>query len=319
MAGIKDIAKKAGCSISTVSYALNDSPKVTEETRKRILQIAKELDYIPNGAARMLRAKETKIIGCFLADYSGSFYGRLLFGIREVLNHAGYELIVCSGEKSRRLLLERMMDGAIILDESFIDKDLLSYADLGHKLVLLDRELFHENIATVLLDNKTGAELATEALLKQTIAKLYIVSGPKGSYDAQQRLEATKTLLSTVGTVPSVEITGNFTKEAGARAATQILNEYDGSPVGIFCLNDEMAIGIYDGLRDSKLAIGKDVFVVGFDNTELANYMVPRLTSIEYSMSRWGRTATKNLLQLLTDATVSQEKLRVKLAQGDSC
>ena len=319
MAGIKDIAKKAGCSISTVSYALNGSPKVTEETRERILQIAKELDYVPNGAARMLRAKETKIIGCFLADYSGSFYGRLLFGIREVLNNAGYELIVCSGEKSRRLLLERMMDGAIILDESFSDQDLLSYADLGHKIVLLDRELSHENIATVLLDNKAGAELAVEALLKHAPEKIYLVSGPKGSYDARQRLNAAKTFLSTVDTSLTVEIEGNFTKAAGLNAATQILNQYDGSVVGVFCLNDEMAIGIYDGLKESHLTIGKDVFVVGFDNTELANYMIPRLTSIEYSMSRWGRTATQNLLQLLTDTKVPQEKLRVKLAEGGSC
>jgi len=319
MAGIKDIAKKAGCSISTVSYALNGSPKVTEETRERILQIAKELDYVPNGAARMLRAKETKIIGCFVGDYSGSFYGRLLSGIREVLNDAGYELIACSGERSRRLLLERMMDGAIILDRSFTDKDLLNYAELGHKMVILDREIIHENIVTVLLDNKTGAELATEALLKQTISKLYIVSGPKISYDAQERLNAAKTFVSTSDTIPSVEIAGNFTKESGVDAATQILNEYDGHPVGVFCLNDEMAIGIYDRLRDSKLTIGKDVFVVGFDNIELANYMVPRLTSINYSMSRWGRTATQNLLQLLAGVKAPQEKLSVKLTQGGSC
>ena len=319
MAGIKDIAKKAGCSISTVSYALNGSPKVTEETRERILQIAKELEYVPNGAARMLRAKETKIIGCFVGDYSGSFYGRLLSGIREVLNDAGYELIACSGERSRRLLLEGMMDGAIILDRSFTDEDLLNYAELGHKLVILDRELSHDNIVTVLLDNKTGAELATEALLKQAISKLYIVSGPKISYDAQERLNAAKTFVSTSSQIPSVELTGNFTKEAGVNAATQILSEHDGTPVGVFCLNDEMAIGIYDGLKETELAVGKDVFVVGFDNIELANYMNPRLTSINYSMSRWGRIATQNLLQLLAGTKAPQEKLSVKITQGGSC
>ena len=319
MAGIKDIAKKAGCSISTVSYALNGSSKVTEETRARILQIAKDLDYVPNGAARMLRAKETKIIGCFVGDYSGSFYGRLLFGIREVLNDAGYELIACSGEKSRRLLLEGMMDGAIILDRSFTDEDLLNYAELGHKLVILDRELTHDNIVTVLLDNKTGAELAIEALLKRAISKLYIVSGPKISYDAQERLNATKTFLADGHIVPAIEITGNFTKESGVLAATQILSEHNGSPVGVFCLNDEMAIGIYDGLKGTKLEIGKDVFVVGFDNIELANYMIPRLTSINYSMSRWGRTATQNLLQLLAGIKTPQDKLSVKLNPGESC
>jgi len=263
MAGIKDIAKKAGCSISTVSYALNGSPKVTEETRARILQIAKELEYVPNGAARMLRSHETKIIGCFLSDYSGPFYGRLLKGIRETLNSRGYELIVCSGEKSRRLLLEKMMDGAIILDVAFTDKDLLHYADLGHKMALLDRKLEHDNITTVLLDNEMGARLAARQLLEKNIDKLYIVSGPKGSYDSQQRLFAAKTAMVEMGFAKTVEIEGNFTKEAGIHAAAQVLREYDGKPIGIFCLNDEMAIGFYDYLREEPQRIGEDFYIIG--------------------------------------------------------
>ena len=319
MAGIKDIAKIAGCSISTVSYALNGSPKVTEETRARILQIAEELEYVPNGAARMLRARETKIIGCFLSDYSGSFYGRLLKGIRETLNSRGYELIVCSGEKSRRLLLEKMMDGAIILDEAFTDEDLLQYADLGHKMVLLDRELEHDNITTVLLDNQLGAKLAVLELLEKEIEKLYIVSGPKGSYDSQQRLFAAKTVAKEQGFLQVVEIEGNFTKEAGIHAAAQIVREYGGKSVGVFCLNDEMAIGFYDYLSETEYEINKDFYVIGFDNTELASYVVPKLTTIDYSTSKWGKKATENLLQLLQGEETMPEKIKVKLSKGGSC
>ena len=318
MAGIKDIAQKAGCSISTVSYALNGSTKVTEETRARIMQIATELEYVPNGAARMLRARETKIIGCFLSDYTGSFYGRLLLGIREVLNDAGYELIVCSGKKSRRLLLERMMDGAIILDEGFSAADLLNYADLGHKMVLLDRELAHKNIATVLLDNQSGARAAVLALAEHNIKTIYLVSGPKGSYDAKQRLIAAHDEIKNQS-LDVINIDGNFTKEAGMAAATQILQEHLGEPVGVFCLNDEMAIGLYDGLETTKLQIGKDIFVVGFDNTELANYVSPKLTTIDYSTSNWGRIATRKLLQILAEGDTRSEKIRVKLKHGDSC
>ena len=319
MAGIKDIAKKAGCSISTVSYALNGSPKVTEETRARILQIAKELEYVPNGAARMLRTRATKIIGCFLSDYSGPFYGRLLKGIRETLNSRGYELIVCSGEKSRRLLLEKMMDGAIILDVAFTDEDLLHYADLGHKMVLLDRELEHDNITTVLLDNKMGAKLAVSELLEKEIEKLYIVSGPIGSYDAQQRLFAAKTVAKEKDSVQVVELEGDFTKEAGINAATQILRDYDGKPVGIFCLNDEMAIGFYDYLREATGRIGKDFHMIGFDNTDLASYVVPKLTTIDYSTSKWGKKATDSLLRLLEGRETMNEKINVKLTKGGSC
>lgn len=83
MVGIKDIAKKAGVSISTVSYALNGSPKVTEETRARIQAIARDLNYVPNMAARTLKRRQTNIIGVYLADYAGSFYGELLDGIKK--------------------------------------------------------------------------------------------------------------------------------------------------------------------------------------------------------------------------------------------
>jgi len=317
MAGIKDIAKKAGFSISTVSYALNGNPKVTDETREKILQVAKELEYVPNAAARMLRARETKIIGCYLGDYSGSFYGRLLKGISEVLNDNGYELIVCSGERSRRLLLEKMMDGAIILDASFSNDDLVQIADSGHKLLVLDRELEHANIRTVLLDNEHGAKLAVGELLKHDIEKLFIVTGPPGSFDGSLRVYAALDYLKQHSNTPIELLDGNFTKDAGYNAAKIIDEKISGEKIGVFCLNDEMAIGIYDYFTKTDV-IGSVVFVVGFDNTELANYVNPTLTTIDYSTSRWGRIATNKLLKLLNDEVCENEKINVKLSPGGS-
>lgn len=319
MAGIKDIAKMAGCSISTVSYALNGSPKVTEETRARILEIAKKLEYVPNGAARMLRARETKIIGCYLGDYSGSFYGRLLKGIREYLNDQGYELIVCSGDKSRRLLQEKMMDGALILDATFTDEDLMQLADSGHKMVLLDRELNHEHIRTVLLNNALGATLAVEQLLKREIKHLCLVTGPPGSYDGSLRVYAALDLLNSKGFKNVHLLDGDFTKESGYAAAGTIEKLGFDEPVGVFCLNDEMAIGIYDYFEKTDVSIGKDIFVIGFDNTEIANYIKPELTSIDYSTTRWGRIASEKLLALIDEQPVTSEQINVKLKRGGSC
>jgi len=319
MPGIKDIAKRANCSISTVSYALNGSSKVTEATRQRILAIAKELDYVPNGAARMLRAQETKIIGCYLSDYSGSFYGRLLKGIREQLKESGYELIVCSGNGSRRLLMEKMMDGAIILDASFNNEDLLSIADLGHKMILLDRELSHENITTLLLDNKKGATLAIEALSKHEIEHIYIVNGPAGSFDGSERTYRAIEYLYEQNKIPFTLLDGDFTKEAGSAAAEYIQTKNHKKPIGVFCLNDEMAIGIYDFVKDTKLIIGKDIYMVGFDNTELASYIRPTLTTIDYSTTKWGRIASSKLLDLIKGNFIENEKIPVSLKTGESC
>lgn len=188
MVGIKDIAKKAGVSISTVSYALNGSPKVTEKTRKRIMTIANELNYIPNMAARTLKTRETKIIGVYLTNYGGIFYGTLLEGLTQTLYKHGYELIACSGTKTHRFLPEKMIDGAIILDANFPSSEIINYANRGHKLVVLDRELTHENVSQVLLDNKGGATLAIDYLSTNFKGDFYVITGPDDSYDARVRL-----------------------------------------------------------------------------------------------------------------------------------
>lgn len=122
MVSIKDIAKQAGFSISTVSLALNGSPKVTNETSAKILAVAEQLNYVPNAAARSLKTRESKIIGVYLTDFSGAFYGDLLHGVKEVLSRKEYDMVVCSGKQSHRLLPERMVDGAIILDETFFQR-----------------------------------------------------------------------------------------------------------------------------------------------------------------------------------------------------
>ncbi|KKI89851.1 LacI family transcriptional regulator [Bacillus sp. SA1-12] len=317
MVSIKDIAKKAGVSISTVSYALNGNPKVTQETSARILAIAKELNYIPNAAARNLKKRETKILGVFLTDYSGAFYGQLLQGMRETLSQKGYELIVCSGKRSHLFLPERMIDGAIILDETLSDEALLQYADLGHKLVVLDRELDHPNISQVLLDNKAGATLAINHLIDKGHRKIYVLTGPKGTYDSIQRLKAVRQAASRHPEIEITEIEGNFNKPSGEKAAKQIL-EGSNQPVAVFCLNDEMAIGIYDYLSKSDYKVGKDIHIIGFDNIEVSNYVQPRLATIDYSKWRWGAVASEQLLKLIANEPVEHERIYVTVIEGES-
>ncbi|MCD7035149.1 LacI family transcriptional regulator [Metabacillus sp. GX 13764] len=317
MVSIKDIAKKAGVSISTVSYALNGNPKVTEETTARILAIAKELNYIPNAAARNLKKQETKIIGVFLTNYSGAFYGELLQGMQEFLSERGYDLIVCSGKRSHRMLPERMIDGAIVLDETFTSEELLSHADRGHKLVVLDREIPHPNINQVLLDNKAGASLAMEHLIEKGHRTIYAVSGPSGSYDSNQRLKAARQVADRHPDIRFIEISGNFNKNAGEKAAMQISAEMT-EPVGVFCLNDEMAIGMYNYLSGTPHAVGKDIDIIGFDNIEVSQYASPRLSTIDYSKHKWGALAAEQLLKLIASEPIDHERIYVSLVKGDS-
>lgn len=314
---IKDIARRAGVSISTVSYALNGNPKVTEETTRKILAVAKELNYVPNAAARTLKKRETRIIGAFLTSFQGSFYGELLQGMKEEMNKRGYDLVICSGTQSHRMLSEGTLDGAIILDRLFSDDELLMHADRGRKLVVLDRELRHPNILQVLLDNKAGATLAVEYLVRMGHKKLYVVTGPDNSFDSEQRLSAARQAAERNGPLAYAEIPGNFDKRSGAAAARRIIDAYDG-PVGVFCLNDEMAIGMYHALTDTPYRIGEHLHVVGFDHIDLARYMQPRLASIDYSERKWGAIAAELLIKLIADESAEHERIYVSLVEGES-
>ncbi|WP_434752052.1 LacI family DNA-binding transcriptional regulator [Paenibacillus amylolyticus] len=317
MVSIKDIAKKAGVSISTVSYALNGSNKVTDETRSKILVIAKELNYVPNAAARTLKKRESRILGVFLTDFSGDVYGDLLSGMKAICNAQGYDLIVCSGKQSHRMLPERMIDGAIILDHTFSSEELMQYADRGHKIVVLDRELKHPNINQVLLDNKAGATLAMEYLIEHGHKKIYVVTGPEGSFDSEQRLKAVRQVAERVADVEWIEVTGDFEKSGGERAADQIIQTYNG-PAAVFSLNDEMAIGLCDRLADSELQVGKHIDVIGFDHIELSNYVQPKLASIDYSKRKWGAIAAEQLIKIIAGEPVDHERIYVTLVEGKS-
>ncbi|MBP1972204.1 LacI family transcriptional regulator [Cohnella thailandensis] len=301
-----------------MSYALNGSERITRETAERILAIADELGYVPHGAARRLKKRESMLVGMYLTNYGGHFYGNLLQGVKDELNRRGYDLIVCSGSRSHRLVPERTFDGAIILDAEFTDEELLQYAERGHKLVVLDRELPHPNVNQVLLDNKAGATLAMEHLLERGLERIYVIGGPEASYDARQRMFAARQVMDRAPERSFKVIPGSFHKPSGFAAGELIAAEYD-RPAGVFCLNDEMAVGLYEYLESrTELRVGEHLHLVGFDNIELARYMRPRLATIDYSMTKWGALAAEQLLKMIGGEPVETERVYVRLMEGDS-
>lgn len=302
MVGIKDIASRANVSISTVSYALNGSPRVSEKTKKRIMSIAEEMNYIPNMAGQNLRRKRTDIIGVYLSSYQGSFYGDLLDGMQNKAKELGLELIACSGERSRLFLPQRMIDGILVLDLTYPDDELLKYAEYNHPIVVLDRKLHHPNIRTVLLDNRNGAKEAMHSFRKTDIDTVYILSGPKDNFDSAERVEAAIEVADHLGYTYKV-IEGEFTEESGFKAAGQISREWS-KPIGVFALNDEMGIGLQNYFKHTELSLGKDIFVRGFDNNEVSQYLTPPLESVSYSKERWGATCVETLYKMIQEETV---------------
>ncbi|MCI1891612.1 MAG: LacI family transcriptional regulator [Schleiferilactobacillus harbinensis] len=301
MAGIRDIAKKAGVSISTVSYALNGSSKVTEETRAKIMHIAMGLNYVPNLAGRTLKKQSTNIIAMYVADFGGDFYSHVIDGVDQVLRANHYELIVgAGGDKSRALIPQKFVDGAVILDQAFPDRLIKSFAKQGSKMVVMDRELSGTNVHKVLLDNAKGAKQAIDTLVAANVDYYVFISGPSDSYDSQVRLQTALASLSDKTDAPVIVIPSDFTIDGGRKAAKKISNAHLKN-VGVFALNDELAIGLYEALPELGYAVGKDIKIIGFDNDLIGHYLTPQLTTIDYSKHKWGETAAQTLIDMIKD------------------
>ncbi|MFC6465114.1 LacI family DNA-binding transcriptional regulator [Marinilactibacillus sp. GCM10026970] len=299
MTGIKEIAKRANVSISTVSYALNNSPRVSEKTKQRILKIAKEMNYIPNRAGQNLRRKQTRIIGVHLSSYSGSFYGELLDGIQHMAKELGFDIIACSGEKSRLFLPQGMIDGIIVLDQFYPDEQLLEYANDGHSIVVLDRQLEHKNIRHVLLDNREGIKQAVQSLVTSPSETIDIINGPKGNFDSRERLETATREISKLGKKFRI-YKGWFTEESGFIAAREIAREATNeSPIEILALNDEMGIGAYNYFKKNDRFKDTEINITGFDDLMVSRYLDPQMNSVSYSKREWGAVSMNTLYKML--------------------
>lgn len=317
MVNIKDIAKAAGVSISTVSYALNGVDKVNEKTRQRIIKIADEMNYIPNRAARTLKTKATDVVAIYLADFGGNFYGRLLDALKISLEKYHYEMIVCTGIKSHRFIPEQMVDAAVILDWKFSTEDILKYTKMGRKFVVLDREIESNRVGQVLVDNNSGVEQVLTRLTNTPSDKIYIISGPENSFDNLQRLNHTIEWLDEHEHDYEI-IPGKFTELSGYYAGKTLHEKYTGEPLKVISFNDEMAVGVYRYLLNTDLKVGQDILIAGFDNSELGQIVTPRLTSVGYEIELWSDMISDMLHDMLNNKPAKKLWLPVHLTEGGS-
>ncbi|MHA3065411.1 LacI family DNA-binding transcriptional regulator [Lacticaseibacillus saniviri] len=299
MVGIREIAQRAGVSISTVSYALNGSSKITVETRDRILAIADELHYTPNLAGRTLKKQKTNIIGMYVNGFGGDFYSHVIDGVAQVLKTNHYELIVGSGgNRSRGFIPQKFVDGAIILDVNFPTEVIQEYADAGSKIVVMDRELAHANVKQVSLDNVQGARQAIDALAATNVKHFVLVTGPNDSPDSNVRMQTAISQVEQTTGQSVLVVPGDFTIAGGRKAAKAIIDT-GMKNVGIFALNDELAIGLYEGFAEQQIIVGTDYKIIGFDNDLIGTYLTPQLTTVDYSKHEWGEKAAETLLAMI--------------------
>ncbi len=298
MPTIKDVAKKAGVSISTASYALNNLPNVHPETKERILAAAKELNYYPNGIARNLKTKRTGNIGVFVYGFSGPIFSDVLEGIRQRLQKNNYNIIVSSGKSSSNLLLERQVDGAIVFDNGLSDDLLISYASHGLPLYVLDRELEGENIYSSVIDNEGLVYQLMTEMIKKGYRDFAYLSGPTDAFNNNHRFDGFKLALNHHHIHEFHYMACDFTIQGGYQAAINMLKSQK-KPRFVFCANDESAIGFMQALKENNIRIPEDIALAGFDNIYLGQYLSPKLTTIGINHTKWGQSVTDALLSVI--------------------
>ena len=309
LATIKDVAKLAGVSISTVSYALNNSPRISKETRDKILQAARQLNYQKNGIASDLKRNKTRTIALLVTDLAGPYYAELVRGIQDVAVSKEYDLLVCSsmgGETSTavKFLAEKRVDGAIVMAHNISEEIIAQSARKKFPIILFDRCVTHEHVVSIEVDNEEGAFKAAEHLIENGHRSIAYISGLAVSQLHQMRLRGYERALRNYGLEDRMRLNqfGTFTRDNGYHM-TKMLIAQGHLPSACMYANDEMAIGGLEAFKEHGVRVPEDVSVVGFDDIELAKYVRPALTTVMQPKYERGALAAHLIFQMLDGNT----------------
>ncbi|CCO07915.1 LacI family DNA-binding transcriptional regulator [Desulforamulus hydrothermalis] len=307
MATIKDVAKLAGVSVSTVSRVLNASGYVDKTTEERVMAAIKQLHYKPSQIARGLVSKKTKTFGLILPDITNPFFPELARGVEDEAQRHGYNIMLCNSdwdiEKEKMylsLLQAKCVDGIILvgsrLREEYLAKLL---GTLKVPMVLLDRSS-GMGIHSISANNNLGGYLATKHLVDQGYRTIAHISGPQQSPSGQQRLAGYKNALAE-GNIPYDEVLvteGDYRISGGAAAMRRLLR-LSSPPDAVFCANDLMAIGALEVLQETGVKVPDEIALVGYDGIHLSKYVFPKLTTIIQPTYHMGTQAVQIIIDNL--------------------
>ena len=319
MSNINDVARKAGVSTATVSRVLTRPGLVSPDTRRRVLDAVRHLDYAPNAAAKNLRTLRTGNLLVTVPDISNPFFSLIIQGIEDAAQRGGYRVLVgdtqhnTAREEAYALMLKRKeADGLIFLGHRLPKPaaDLVHSTKEGCAPVVNGCEFNPKlGVPSVHIDNATAAAEAMDHLYRLRHRRIGIVTGPLVSPLSRDRLKGALTRAKRQRAQGDViVIQGDFSIESGAVAAEQLLGGRL-PPTAIFCFNDEMAMGVLQTARRRQVNVPDDLSVVGFDDIRFARYTEPPLTTIAQPMRAIGEGTVRLLLAILHDDTVTPDSV----------
>lgn len=314
---VRDVAQKAGVSISTVSRVLTGSARVSPELRQRVIDAVQELGYRPNALARGLRMRRTAVIGLLIPDISNPFFGQLARVVEDAANNRGYSILLCNSQNSRArevqyldLLRQQQVDGVLVVTSGAMGEELEEFFKLtGAAVLALDRRIPQFKGPWIGGDPYPGARQAVQHLLDLGHRNIGLVRGVEGNISSDERYKALNRALVEAG-LPEERWTwvGEYTLETGIAAGLALAElPAQKRPTAVIATSEFSAYGLIEGVSRHGISVPDQLSVVGYDNTAFAEVFRPALTVIAQPIEEMGELAVDFILRMINNAEQDEQ------------
>jgi len=318
-ASIRDVAARAGVSVTTVSHALNGTRFVSQQALAKVHEAAHALGYVPSEIARGLKHNTTRTLGMLVPNNSNSYFAEIIRGVEHHSYAAGYSLLLCNSNDDPqqqadhlRVLAERRVDGIVLVASGDDDAIVAVCKDLRLPLVLVDREIETIAVDLIEVDHAAGGELATAHLLELGHERVACIVGPSDLRPSHQREAGWRRALGKAGIAPRPDelARGDFGPSGGAAAMRRLLRSPQ-PPTAVFVCNDMMAIGALHAAHAEGVRVPEDLSIVGFDDTFQATIVTPHLTTVRQPLAELGRMGVSLLTRLLVGQRLDARRIEL--------
>lgn len=316
---IVDIARKLGVSPSTVSRALGNHPDIRQETKEQVRRIAEELRYSPNPIAQSLKSSRTTTIGVIVPEIKHDFFSSAISGIEEIAYQSGYTIIVCQSNESyerevvnTNALMHHRVAGVIVsISQNTKSSD--HFHDLLKRripLVFFDRVCDDVPASKVVIDDYRSAFNAVAHLIQRGYRRIAHLAGPKELGICKKRLGGYVDALKQ----SQLQLRSEFVRYGGLHeedgyTSMDALLQGSNIPDAIFAVNDPVAIGAFQRIKEAGLKIPTEIAIVGFSNNKITSLVDPPITTVDQPSFEMGRSAAKILISTIEDGTIEPTTL----------
>jgi DNA-binding LacI/PurR family transcriptional regulator len=323
---IKDIARQAGVSHTTVSRALHHSPLISEDTTQRIQAIALELNYHPSVAARSLKTNRTQALGVIVSHIDDPFFSEILQGIDDVAQANGYSLFIAASQHDlgrekaiMQTMREHRVDGVILCSPRFARELAHPLYSPEIPLVAINNQAVDDYHYSIYHDDVDGAQQASTHLIHLGHRQIAFLGDSTSGRTTQERLTGYRQTMLSAG-LEIYEAYIHLVPGSGLLQGYEAANYFLGLehvPSALLCYNDMMAVGVLKRLHQERIRVPEDISVTGFDNIAVSEYTSPPLTTIDQPKRFLGAEAARMMLEQLNSRTQSRlGELRVKRLTG---